>query len=383
MGSHPGRRAVAAHTLKHNAHGLAGVAAFIALRYNDKLKRWQQISAASGGTAMQLRVFGRSGMQLSVLGFGCGAVGGLMVRGDPADQERTVAQAIDAGVNYFDTAVQYGNGESEKNLGRVLRKLKPANAVVGTKVRLQGSEFGSIAEAATKSLEGSLTRLGLDHVDIFHLHNPITATGGGTTLSVRQVLDDVVPAFERLRQQGKTRFLGITAVGDTAALHQVIDSRAFDSAQVVYNMLNPSAAEALPANYPAQDYGRMFDHTKAAGVGVVGIRVLAGGALSGSAERHPIASPPPEPIGSAMSYEADVDRARRLKSLVEEGFAASLTEAATRFALSHPAMGTILVGIATPEQFEDALAAVQKGPLPSAALDRLSELRQAFSGEAR
>ena len=54
---------------------------------------------------MQLRVFGRTGMQLSVLGFGCGAVGGLMVRGDAADQERTVARAIAAGVNYFDTAV--------------------------------------------------------------------------------------------------------------------------------------------------------------------------------------------------------------------------------------------------------------------------------------
>ena len=66
-------------------------------------------------------------------------------------------------------------------------------------------------------------------------------------------------------------------------------------------MLNPSAAEALPAGYPAQDYGRMFDHTQAAGVGVVGIRVLAGGALSGVAERHPIASPPPDPIGSANS----------------------------------------------------------------------------------
>ena len=55
---------------------------------------------------MEMRVFGRTGMQLSVLGFGCGAVGGLMVRGDPVDQERTVARATAAGVNYFDTAVQ-------------------------------------------------------------------------------------------------------------------------------------------------------------------------------------------------------------------------------------------------------------------------------------
>ncbi|WP_082747412.1 aldo/keto reductase, partial [Bradyrhizobium macuxiense] len=227
--------------------------------------------------AMQLRVFGRTGMQLSILGFGCGAVGGFMVRGDPAEQERTIARAIAAGVNYFDTAVQYGNGESEKNLGRVLQRLKPANAVVGTKVRLPPSEFGRVADAVRISLEGSLARLHLDRVDIFHLHNPITGNGGGTTLSVRQVLDDVVPAFERLRQQGKARFLGMTAVGDTAALQQVIDARVFDSAQVVYNMLNPSAATQLPPDYPAQDYGRLFDHTTAAGVGVVGIRVLAGG----------------------------------------------------------------------------------------------------------
>jgi aryl-alcohol dehydrogenase-like predicted oxidoreductase len=332
---------------------------------------------------MEYRTFGRSGMKVSVLGFGCGAVGGFMVRGDHAEQERTVARAIEAGVNYFDTAVQYGDGESEKNLGRVLQGLKPANVFVGTKVRLPPGDYGRIAQAVAISLESSLTRLRLDHVDIFHLHNTITEAGGGPSLSVRQVLDDVVPAFERLRQQGKIRFLGMTAIGDTTALQQVIDARVFDSAQVVYNMLNPSAGEELPKSYPAQDYGRLFDHTKAAGVGVVGIRVLAGGALSGSAERHPIAGPAPEPIGSAMNYKADVDRARRLMALVTEGFAVSLTEAATRFALSHPAMGTILVGMATPQQFEGALAAVEKGPLPRAALDRLSALRQAFSGEPR
>jgi aryl-alcohol dehydrogenase-like predicted oxidoreductase len=148
-----------------------------------------------------------------------------MVRGDPLDQERTIARAIAAGVNYFDTAVQYGNGESEKNLGRVLQRLKPANVAVGTKVRLPSRDFGGIADAVAKSLEGSLVRLCLERVDIFHLHNAITETGGGEALSVRQVLGDVVPAFERLRQQGKTRFLGLTAIGDTAALHQVIDAR--------------------------------------------------------------------------------------------------------------------------------------------------------------
>jgi L-galactose dehydrogenase/L-glyceraldehyde 3-phosphate reductase len=332
---------------------------------------------------MQMRPFGRTGLQLSVLGFGCGAVGGLMVRGAPADQERAIARAIEVGVNYFDTAWQYGEGESEKNLGRILQTLKPADAVVGTKVRLQPGDFARIGDAVTRSLEASLARLRLDRVDILHLHNAITASGGGSAYSVAQVLGEAVPAMERLRRDGKLRFLGLTAIGDTAALQQVIDAGVFNSAQVVYNMLNPSAAGALPANFPAQDYGRLLDHAAAAGVGVVGIRVLAGGALSGSAERHPVASPPPEPIGSALSFDADVARARRLMPLVTEGFANSLTEAATRFAISQPAVGTILVGMATPQEFEDALAAVEKGPLPPAALARLAALRQAFAGEPR
>ena len=331
---------------------------------------------------MQMRIFGRSGMKISILGFGCGAVGGLMVRGDHADQERAIGRALDAGVNYFDTAVAYGSGESEKNLGRILNKLKPKDALVGTKVRL-APNTGPIAEFITKSLEGSLQRLGREQVDILHFHDPITSAGGGNTLSARQVLDQVVPAFEALRRQGKVRFLGVTGTGDTAALQQVIDAGVFDSAQVIYNMLNPSAAIALPPNFPAQDYGRLFEHTQAAGVGVIGVRVLAGGALSGSVERHALAGAPPAPIGSAKSYEGDVQRAQRLAPLVKEGFASSLTEAATRFCISHPAMGTILVGVATPQQFEDALAAVMKGPLPQAALDRLAALQQGFAGEAR
>ena len=332
---------------------------------------------------MEMRDFGRTGMKVSVLGFGCGAVGGLMVRGAPADRERAVGKALDAGINYFDTAVQYGDGLSETHLGQVMAKLKPANAIVGTKVRLQAGEFSRIKQAVTESLDASLKRLGMDHVDIFHLHNPITVDGDGEALSAERVLEEVVPAFEALREAGKIRFLGITAVGDTAALHKVLDSQKFQSAQVSYNMLNPSAAQPLPAGYPAQDYGRLFDRTVAAGVGVVGIRVLAGGALSGSSERHPIASPPPAPIGSALDYGTDLQRAQRLMPLVTEGFVGSLAEASTRYAISHPAMGTILVGMATVEEFDAALAAVLKGPLSAGALARVAELSAAFVGEGR
>ena len=132
---------------------------------------------------MDMRSFGRTGLKTSILGFGCGAVGGLMVRGTAADQERTVAKALDAGVNYFDTAVQYGDGVSETNLGRVLKALKPKAAIVGTKVRIPPQEIGRIAANITQSLDDSLRRLGMSQVDIFHLHNPVTQSGGGEAMS--------------------------------------------------------------------------------------------------------------------------------------------------------------------------------------------------------
>lgn len=332
---------------------------------------------------MQTRAFGPDGIPVSIMGFGCGAVGGLMVRGAPADQERAVAEALDAGITYFDTAVQYGDGVSESNLGAILQRLGAGHALVGTKVRVRDEEKGEIDAAITASLDASLRRLRRTQVDIFHLHNPITLEGGPGNLSVRQVMEEVRPAFEGLRCAGKLRFLGLTAVGDTAALTQVIDSGAFGSAQVAYNMLNPSAAGPVAADYPAQDYGNLFGHTVAARVGVVGIRVLAGGALSGSMERHAVASPAPAPIGSAHSYEGDVARAARLMPLVREGFAASLPEAAIRFAIAHPAMGSILVGMASLEEFRTALAAVQKGPLPEEALQLAARIAAGFAGESR
>jgi aryl-alcohol dehydrogenase-like predicted oxidoreductase len=331
---------------------------------------------------MERRTLGRTGLSLSVLGYGCGAVGGLMVRGTAADQERAIARAIELEINYFDTAALYGNGESERNLGRVLASLRP-NILLGTKVNLAPAERSRIGDAVVASLEQSLRRLGRDSVDLFQLHNTISTGPGDRMLAPDLVLDQVVPAFERLRQQGKTRFFGFTAVGDSTALHRLIDARVFDTAQISYNLLNPSAGAALPPNYPAQDYGQLLERARAAGMGTIGIRVLAGGALSGSAARHALASPPPEPIGSATSFDADVERARRLEPLVREGYAGDLIEAGLRFVIAHPALTTVLVGTSTIEQFEHAAAAVERGPLPRAALDRVAALQAGFAGEAR
>ena len=330
---------------------------------------------------MEKRKFGRTGLDISVLTFGCGAVGGLMTKGAPADQERAVARAIEAGVNHFDTAALYGDGASEHNVGRVFASLKP-DVVLSTKVRVP-AERPNVGAAIAASLEASLKRLGRDHVDLFQLHNTIAARADGGTMSVDEVLGDVVPALNRVREQGKTRFIGFTAIGETDALLKLIASGAFDSAQVPFNALNPSAGEAVAAAYPAQDYGCILDRAAEKGVGTIGIRALAGGALSGSTRRSPLGLTVVEPIGSGADYATDVARARRLEPMVSEGHASGLTEMAMRFVIANPKLSTAEIGLADIGELEAALSAIDKGPLSGAALARLKQLQAGFLGEAR
>jgi aryl-alcohol dehydrogenase-like predicted oxidoreductase len=328
---------------------------------------------------METRLLGKTGLKLSVLSFGCGAVGGLMVKGAAADQERAVARAMEFGINYFDTAPMYGNGESERNLGRVLKNLNRPKVYVGTKVWLE--ESSDIARLIADSMEASLRRLGQDSVDLFQLHNPISDAKRDGTLDPKTVHEQVLPAFERLRQQGKARFFGFTALGDTPAIQSVVES--FDSAQVSYNLLNPSAGAEVPSGYPAQDYGNLLSRANASGVGTIGIRVLAGGALSGIETRHPLGMPSVDPIGSASTYAGDVARAVRFGEVVKRGFAQSVVEVSIRFVLSNPNLTTTLVGLSTLEQLEHAGQSAEKGPLPVEALKLISTIQQAFVGEAR
>ena len=329
---------------------------------------------------MEHRTLGRTGLKVSALGFGCGDVGGLIVRGAPAERERAVARALELGINYFDTASSYGKGVSEQHLGQTLKALR-ADVHVGTKVRLGPEDMGDIAGAITRSLDASLGRLGMERVDLLQLHNLIRPVRDGSAVTPAEVVDQVVPAIHRLRQQGKVRFVGITANGDTAALHRTIDSGAVDTAQVFLNLLDPSAWLEVPRGFPGQDFERLLSRTRAQQMGVIVVRVLAGGALSGTPARHPLAMPVVAPIATGPDYGVDVDRARQLQTLVDEGHAGSLVEAALRFPLGSDAVSTVLLGYSTIDQLEYAAASVAKGPLPKAALDRLTTIWKEFAAK--
>lgn len=328
---------------------------------------------------MERRPLGRTGLRVSVLGFGCGNVGGLLVRGAPAERERAVARAIELGINYFDTAAIYGDGLSERHLGEALRALR-ADVLVGTKVRLAPSELSAIPAAIARSTDESLRRLGMDRVDLMQFHNPIAVDRRGTWVSSKDVLETIVPALARLVEQGKARFFGVTALGDTAALRDVVADGRIHTAQVCVNLLNPSAAVEPPPTFPAQDFDRLLLRCRERGVGTIVIRVAAGGALSGVETRHPIASPPPEPIASGPDYATDVRRAHRLRPLVDDGHAESLIEASLRFAIGAEGVSTVLLGSSSLDQLEYAARCVAKGPLPAPALVRLRELWSGLAG---
>ena len=323
---------------------------------------------------MEQRQLGRTGISVSVLGYGCGAIGGLMVKGSAAEQDRAIGRAIDQGITYFDTAYAYGEGVSETNLGRALKALK-ANVTVGTKVRVYPQQRGDIAGTVAASIEGSLARLGSDCVDIYQLHNPITPDGAAPSFTAEQILNEAVPVLRRLREQGKCRFYGITGLGDAPAVRRVLEEGGFATAQMPYNLLNPSGIAPLPVGSAMPDLERRIAQAASRGVGVMAIRILAGGALSGSEARSPLGVPRVEPIASGASYAADVAAARRLMPVVAAGHARDLVELALRFATMRPEIATAIVGTSSIAELDHAVAAVGRGPLPDEALAMIAKLR--------
>ena len=327
---------------------------------------------------MNYRKLGNTGIDVSEIGFGCGDVGGLMVRGEHADQVRAVARAMELGINYFDTASRYGGGRSETNLGRVLEELS-ADVYVGTKYSLGEADPSDLKAGVIESVEASLKRLGREQVDLIQLHDRISSQTDLQTraIAVSDVLGEVREALEALKAQGKVRFYGMTGVGEPSGIKEVVASGMVNAVQTVYNLINSSAGATAPGGFDMPDYDRLIDLAAENQVGVIVIRVLAAGALTGIAERHPVAVPSVAPIGSSRDFQQDETRAREFAFLVDDGFADDMAEASVRFALSNAGVSTVLVGYSDLDHLEKSVRYAAKGPLPAEALARLP---QAWAG---
>ena len=323
---------------------------------------------------MQYRALGSTDIQISAISFGAGPVPALMTNAHAQDQFATVRRALEAGINWFDTAATYGGGESERSLGAALRELGAVSDVhVATKVRLMPEHLDSMQHHVRTSVAESLQRLGLPRVTLLQLHNSITAQRGDepTALTPQDVLAGrgVLEVFEELKREGLVRYFGLTAIGQPAALHEVIRSARFDTIQVPYNLFNPSAGQRVPQSFQEADYGDVIAECAGQRMGVLAIRVYAGGALAGN--------PPSEHTHKTKFfpldlYRRDQERVARLKRVLADQMGPK--EAAVRFVLSHPDVSSAIIGFGAPSHIDEALEYLAAGLLPPQSLETLRRM---------
>jgi D-threo-aldose 1-dehydrogenase len=318
---------------------------------------------------MRHRPFGRTGLRVSELVFGGGWVGGLLIHQDDDTKLKALRRALDAGINWIDTAPSYGDGKSEEALGWLLREVD-LTPYLSTKVRLDLSRLDDIPGQVEASFSQSLGRLRRDSVDLLQLHNPIASRTDEGAIGIDRVLGKggLADALERLREQGLTKLIGITALGEAAACKEAIASGRFDSAQVYYNLLNPSAGQAMPSAWSGQDFSRLLETCREHGVAAMVIRVLAAGVLA-SEQRHGRENQ----IAEGADLPSEEVRARAVFGTLGDRFG-TRAQTAIRFALANPHVACVLVGMAEIFHLEEALAAAGLGPLPKDALDQLQAL---------
>lgn len=318
---------------------------------------------------MKLRTFGRSGLQVSELIFGAGAVGGVLIHKDDATKREAIRRALAGGINWIDTAAQYGNGKSEEALGWILPEAG-ATPYLSTKLNLNADNLGDVPAQIEQHLRASLARLKKDSVDLLQLHNRIGSTPGGRVLTVEQILgkNGVADGFDRLREKGLIRYLGITALGETDCIREVLRSGRFDSAQVYYNLLNPSAARAMPPAWTGQRFTGIIDTCRANGVAVMAIRIFAAGVIA-SDERTGRESV----ITTGTTVAEDERKARAVFDAIG-GEHGTRAQVALRFVLSNPSIAAAVIGSAELHHIDQALQAAAMGPLPAESLAKLEAL---------
>jgi aryl-alcohol dehydrogenase-like predicted oxidoreductase len=189
-------------------------------------------------------------------------------------------------------------------------------------------------------------------------------------MTVEQILGKagVADGLDRLREKGLIRHMGITGIGEAASVCEVIRSKRFDSAQVYYNLLNPSAGRSMPAAWTGQNLGGIIEACRANGVAVMAIRIFAAGVIA-TDERHGRESV----LLADTSVAEDERKAKAVFGAIgsEHGTRAQV---ALRFVLSNPDVSCAIIGSAELHHVDEALAAQKMGPLPANVLARLDEL---------
>jgi aryl-alcohol dehydrogenase-like predicted oxidoreductase len=287
---------------------------------------------------MKYKSLGKSGLQVSEVSFGC-----MSLDGRDAANAQLLHQALDAGINYFDTADLYQKGENEKTVGQAFKGMRHQVILaskVGNQWRPDGSgwDWNPRKSYILAAVEGSLQRLQTDYLDLYQLH-------GGT---LEDPIDETIEAFEILSQQGKIRHYGISSIRPNVIREYVRRSRIV-SVMMQYSLLDRRPEEAC-LNLLQQN-----------NIGVL---------VRGSYAQGLLINKPPV---SYLDYTAEETGLAAAAIRQVAGSSRSAAEVAGRFVLHHPAVTSAVLGIRTPEHLAEALQLADSGPLAETAMASLCQ----------
>ncbi|MBA3700748.1 MAG: aldo/keto reductase [Planctomycetes bacterium] len=277
---------------------------------------------------MPTRPLGNTGITVPILGFGAATLGGSYGPMALGEAERAVHAALAAGMNFFDTSPYYGRTESERALGHCLRGIDRNRYVLATKVGRYGdNEFDFTAARVTASVDESLARLGTDHLDLLQCHDI-------EFWPLQRIVDETLPALQRLKQSGKVRAIGIT--GYPLKIFRTVLAQAKVDVILSYchhTLLDQTLAQEVP-------------WLQQQGVGILNASPLSMGLLSSK-------GPPPwhpAPDGMRAACRAAV------ALCAEQGN--DLGRLALQLALTLPGVASTFVGIGSVAELERNLAAL-------------------------
>jgi L-galactose dehydrogenase len=302
---------------------------------------------------MDTTVLGRTGLEVSVAGLGCGGHSRLGQATGATEEEsvQLVKRALDRGVTYVDTARAYG---TEEIVGRALAGRRD-EVVLSTKAHPETREGPLSAGALRESVQLSLRRLRTDRIDVFHLH-------GVTESAYPHCVAVLVPELERLRDEGTIRFLALSErFGDDPAhamLQRALLDDCWDVVMVGFNLLNPSARARVLTLTGEQDVG-------------VEVMFAVRRALSQPDELRRVVH---RLVEEGHIAADDLESEDPLAFLIDESGARSVVEAAYRFARHEPGCHVVLTGTGNPAHLDENLASINAPPLPAEDSERLRRL---------
>ncbi|KAM3742559.1 hypothetical protein ACB098_07G077100 [Castanea mollissima] len=283
---------------------------------------------------LELRELGNTGLKLSCVGFGASPLGNVFGTVSEEEANASVREAFRLGINFFDTSPYYGGTLSEKALGKALKALGVPrhNYIVSTKCGRYAEGFDFSADRVTKSIDESLARLQLDYVDILQCHDIEFG-------SLDQVVNETIPALQKLKEAGKIRFIGITGL-PLGVFTYVLDRVPPGAVDVIlsycHHCINDSTLEDL------------LPYLKSKGVGIISASPLSMGLLteSGPPHWHPASPELKSACQAAAAYCKEKGK--------------NISKLAMQYSLSNKDVSSVLVGMNSVRQVEENVAAAME-----------------------